>query len=167
MGAKSFVKSANTSTAVSSSQRELERILRRYGAQDFHMGSDWEKRLARIGFRVPDSPGSKVIVPVRLEISIEAVATALGLTKGHGLSRAKPTQSGWEQAERVAWRHLVLWVDAACAATSAGLQTMSEAFLAHTLVRAPDGQIKKVSTMLDEASGDGGYRALLPAGPQQ
>ncbi len=161
---KRFVKSSDTSTAVSSSQRDLERILRRYGASDFHMGSDWEKRLAHIGFRVPDTPGSKVLVPIRLEVSIEAVAKALGYTTPPwGREGAVPTQWEWEQAERVAWRHLVLWVDAACAATSAGMQTMSEAFLAHTLVRAPDGQIKKVSVMLDEAAGEGGYRALLPA----
>jgi hypothetical protein len=160
---KRFVKSADTSTSVSSSQRDLERILRRYGASDFNLGSDWEKRLARVAFRVPDTPGSKVLVPVRLEVSIEAVADALGYTKGRWNTKVKPSQYGWEQAERVAWRHLVLWVDAACAATSAGMQTMSEAFLAHTLVKAPDGQIKKVSVMLDEAAGEGGYRALLPA----
>lgn len=158
---KRFVKSADTSTSVSSSQRDLERILRRYGASDFNLGSDWEKRIARVAFRVPDTPGSKVLVPVRLEVSITAVAGALGYLRAGGY---KPTQYGWEQSERVAWRHLVLWVDAACSATSAGLQTMSEAFLAHTLVRAPDGQIKKVSVLMDEAAGEGGYRALLPAG---
>ena len=154
---KRFVKSADTSTSVSSSQRDLERILRRYGASDFNLGSDWEKRIARVAFRVPDTPGSKVSVPVRLEVSITAVANALDPREG------KVTQYGWEQAERVAWRHLVLWVDAACSAAGAGMQTMSEAFLAHTLVKAPDGTVKKVSAMMDDAAGDGGYRALLPA----
>ena len=157
---KRFVKSADTSTSVVKSQGDLEKILRRYGATDCTMGSDWERRLVRVAFRVPDTPGSKVVVPVRLEISIEAVAEALGYVRG---SR-QPTARESEQAERVAWRHLVLWVDAACSATSAGMQTMSEAFLAHTLVKAPDGQIKKVSVMLDEAAGEGGYRGLLPAG---
>lgn len=162
---KRFVKSADTSTSVAGSQRDLDRILRRYGAIDFHMGSDWEKRIARVGFRVPDTPGSKVMVPIRLEVSIVSVADALGYTKNSWGGKATPTQHGWEQAERVAWRHLVLWVDAACSATSAGMQTMSEAFLAHTLVRSPlDGQIKKISVMMDEAAGEGGYRALLPAG---
>jgi len=163
---KRFVKSADTSTSVSKSQRELEQILRRYGAVDFNLGSDWEKRLARVAFRVPDTPGSKMLVPVRLEVSIEAVADALEFTKPRwtGGAKAKPTQHQWEQAERVAWRHLVLWVDAACSATSAGVQTMSEAFLAHMLVKSPDGSVKKVSVLLDEVAGDGGYRALLPAG---
>lgn len=162
---KRFVKSADTTTAVVASQRELEKILRRYGAADMALGSNWETRVARISFRVPDVPGSKVLVPIRLEVSIAAVADALGFTKGRFSysSPVKPTQYGWEQAERVAWRHLVLWVDAAASAVSAGMQTMSEAFLAHTLVKAPDGSIKKVSVLLDEVAGEGGYRALLPA----
>jgi len=152
---KRFVKSADTSTSVSQSQRDLERILRRYGAGDFNLGSDWEKRIARVAFRVPDRPGDKVMVPVRLEVSIKGIAEVLGFRN--------PSQAAWEQAERVAWRHLVLWVDAACSAAGAGMQTMSEAFLAHMLVKTPGGDIKKVSALLDEVAGDGGYRALLPA----
>lgn len=160
---KRFVKSADTSTSVSQSQRDIEKILRRYGAVDFNLGSNWETRTARIGFRVPDIPGSKLMVPIRLETSMAAVAGALGFTVNSWGGEKKPDQWQWEQAERVAWRHLVLWVDAACSAASAGLQTMSEAFLAHTLVKAPDGEVKKVSQMLNDAAGEGGYRALLPA----
>lgn len=160
MTGRRFVKSADTRTPASQSQVALERLLRRYGAFGFGVSSDYEKHLIRVMFRVPDAPGSKVVVPIRLEISIEAIGDALFPgAKASGLSAY-----GWEQAERVAWRHLVLWVDAACSATNAGLQTMSEAFLAHALVKTPDGQIKRVVEMLDDAAGDGGYRALLPAG---
>jgi len=157
---KTFVKSADTKTAVSQSQSALEKLLRRYGASDFGFNSNYREHMVRVSFRVPDQPGSQIVVPVRLEISIEAIARAL-------YPQTKPSQLsayGWEQAERVTWRHLVLWVDAACSATNAGLQTMSEAFLAHALVKAPDGQIKRVIAMLDEAAGEGGYRGLLPAG---
>lgn len=165
---KRFVKSADTQSPVSYSQREIERILRRYGATDFSFGSSWAEHLARIAFRVPDIPGSKLTVPVRLEVSMDSVAGALGfLANSWGGSR-EPTVKEMEQAERVAWRHLVLWVDAACSAASAGLQTMSEAFLAHTLVRTPEGDVMKVSQMLDHAAklqgAEGGYRGMLPAG---
>lgn len=155
---KHFVKSADTRTPASQSQVALERLLRRYGAFGFGVNSDYEHHLIRVTFRVPDAPGSKTIVPVRLEVSIVAIAQALfpGVKTYNAY--------GWEQAERVAWRHLVLWVDAACAATNAGLQTMSEAFLAHALVRSPGGEIKRVVEMLDDAAGEGGYRGLLPAG---
>lgn len=155
---KRFVKSADTRTPASQSQVALEKLLRRYGAFGFGVQSDYERHLIRVLFRVPDVPGDVVVVPVRLEISIEAIAKALfpGITNY--------SVYGWEQAERVAWRHLVLWVDAACSATNAGLQTMSEAFLAHALVNAPDGKVKRVIEMLDDAAGDGGYRGLLPKG---
>lgn len=156
---KRFVKSADTRTPVSSSQRDLERILRRYGASGLTLASDWNDRTAKVAFRVPDVPGSEVLVPIRLEVSMKEIARALGWNN--------PTQYGWEQAERVAWRHLVLWVDAACSAASAGMQTMSEAFLAHTLVKGPDGEVQKVSAMLDKAAQaqgeERGYRGLLPA----
>lgn len=155
---KRHVKSADTKTPVSASQTALQNILRRYGASGFGFNSDYRARLIRVTFRVPDQPGSPTIVPVQLEISIEAIARAL-----FPQSKALAPWA-WEQAERVAWRHLVLWVDAACSATNAGLQSMSEAFLAHALVKAPDGTIKRVIAMLDDAAGDGGYRALLPSG---
>ena len=161
---KRFVKSADTSTPVSASQRAIEQILRRYGASDFNFGSSWTDQMARISFRVPDIPGSKMLVPVRLDVSIAQVGGALGFTVNSWGGKRESTKWELEQAERVAWRHLVLWVDAACAAASAGLQTMSEAFLAHMLVKAPDGTVKKVAVLLDEVAGDGGYRALLPAG---
>lgn len=160
MPTKRFVKAANTDVPVSRSQGELERVLRRYGAFGFGVQSDFQAHVVRISFRVPDTPESTVVVPIRLEVSIEAIARALGFFD----DGSEPTTEGWERAERVAWRHLVLWVDAAASATTAGLQTMSEAFLAHALVKSPDGTIRRVVEMLDIAAGEGGYRALLPAG---
>lgn len=156
---KRFVKSSDTTTPASQSQIALEKLLRRYGAFGFGVNSDYEHHLIRVTFRVPDAPGSPTVVPIRLEVSIQAIAHALFPNVD-----GKFSEWGWAQAERVAWRHLVLWVDAACAATNAGLQTMSEAFLAHALVKSPDGTIKRVVEMLDDAAGEGGYRGLLPAG---
>lgn len=175
MSKKQFIKAADTVTPVSKSQRDIETILRRYGATDFSFGSSWERRIARIAFRVPDTLDSAIMVPVRLEISMQEIAERL-----FGKEELNNPQQRWiprrgyvtpdpakmyEQAERVAWRHLVLWVDAACAAASAGLQTMSEAFLAHTLVRGHDGEVRRVVEMLDQAAvadGKSGYRAMLP-----
>lgn len=160
MTKKQFVKSADTTTPAGTSQLRLEQLLRRYGAGGFGVSADYKLHMIRVTFRVPDTPGSAVMVPIRLEVSIVAIARAL-------FAHQKESQLStwaWEQAERVAWRHLVLWVDAACSATTAGLQTMSEAFLAHALVTSPgDGKVKRVIEMLDDAAGEGGYRALLPA----
>lgn len=152
---KRFVKSADTETAASASQVQLEKVLRRYGAHGFGVQSDYQAHLIRVSFRVPDVQGSQTTVPVRLEVSIEAVAKALFPSTRTCNERA------WAQAERVAWRHLVLWVDAACSAASAGLQTMSEAFFAHVLVKGDAGTVVRV---IDQLNGRGEWRALLPAG---
>jgi hypothetical protein len=149
-----FVKAGTTTTAPAKSQIELERILRRYGASGFGVQSDYQARTIRVLFRVPDQPGSQAHVPIRLEVSIANVAQALGY-RISSLGAA-----AWEQAERVAWRHLVLWVDAALSASSAGMQTMTEAFLAHAVVRNAEGQSLRFIEHM-EGHTEGGFRALL------
>ena len=163
-----FVKASTTVVSPGRSQVELERILRRYGASGFGVQSDYEARIIKVMFRVPDEPGSTASVPVRLEVSVEAVARAMGMFKPPQSWQAerKPSTQQWERAERVAWRHLVLWVDAALSAATAGVQKISEAFLAHTLVRNEQGQIMRVVEQMDAAAG-GNWRALLPAPTQE
>lgn len=154
---KRFVKSADTATSVMNSRGQLEKMLRRYGATAFAVSTDYESQKIIVGFKVPDSPGSSTYVPVRLDVNIGAVAAALyGPLKGSQTWK----QSALEQAERVAWRHLVLWVDAACSASSAGMQTMAEAFFAHVLVKAEDGTQGR---MYDQWTEHGGVK-LLAAG---
>lgn len=162
-----FVKSSNTSTPTGRSQAELERILRRYGASGFGVQSDYAAHIIRVIFRVPDVPGHPTTVPVRLEVNIETVARALG----YGKPRAswdktwkKLSESQWEQAERVAWRHLIVWVDAALSAATAGLQPISEAFLAHTLVDGPNGKSIRVVDLMNLNAPEGNWRGLLSAG---
>lgn len=153
-----FVKAATTGVPVMRSQSELERILRRYGATGFGVSSDYDLGIVRVSFRVPDVPGGATVVPVRLEISIEDVFAAMNGQRHSGkANRGKQ----WEQAERVAWRHLVVWVDAALSAASAGMQKMSEAFLAHVLVHGENGQVLRI---IDQLNGRGEWRALLPSG---
>jgi hypothetical protein len=171
-----FVKSSMTSTPVANSRRELERVLLRYGCSGFGSQSDYAEHKAAVWFRVPDHPGKDAQeVPVRLEIDMLAVYDAL---------YGRPTTTRWDeaagkyienwnpkgykdrwlaQAERVAWRHLVLWVDAACSAASAGMQKMSEAFFAHTLVRDKDGAELRLIDHIRLATG-AELRRLLPAG---
>jgi hypothetical protein len=151
---KRFVKAADTTTSVMNSRAQLEKMLRRYGATAFAVSTDYESQKIVVGFKVPDSPGVPTFVPVRLEVGIAAVATALyGPLRGNQSWR----QTALEQAERVAWRHLVLWVDAACSASSAGMQTMAEAFFAHVLVKAENGAQGR---MFDQWTEHGGAKLL-------
>lgn len=172
-----FVKSGNTSVPVSRSQAELEKLLRRYGASGFGVTNDYEAMKVMVHFRVPDS-GEKGApqIPVRFDLDIRAVYDALygRPTKRRWIEDEGKYVTEWnpagydakkiQQAERVAWRQIVLWVDAACSAAASGVQRMSEAFFAHTLIRDEHGRNQRLVDHLDQVSG-GNWRGLL-APPQ-
>jgi len=170
---KKFVKSAQTGVPVSRSNSELERVLRRYGCTGFGVTNDYEQMRCAVTIRVPDGPEKDATqIPIKLVVDFRAVYDALygqpmrWGTKPDGSNGRVHDPKGYEpkfieQAERVAWRHLVLWVDAACSASTVGLQRMSEAFLAHTLMRTADGRVLRVVEQMDEAAG-GNWKALLP-----
>lgn len=153
-----FVKSASTKTPVAHSQVQLERILQRYGCTGFGVHRDYAIGKASVTFRVPDTMAAGALtIPVRLEINTRAVWIAMYQKR----AGETPTQYGLEQAERVAWRQLILWVDAACSAAAAGVQSISEAFFAHTLVQDGAGGSVRLAEYADKIAGSGGWRALL------
>ena len=129
------IKSGNSSVPVSRSKAELERILRRYGCDHFGVTENYREGTASIHFRVSDDPAQQPSVPVRLDLNVSHVEQAL-------------TESGYRlsdgQAERVAWRNLVLWVDSACSAAAVGLRPMSETFFADLVVTGQDGTLQRV-----------------------
>ena len=65
-----------------------------------------------------------------------------------------------EQAERVAWRNLYLWIDAALSAATMGLQTITEAFFAHAVVGAGGERMIEV-VEAHQAQMGGGVQKLL------
>ena len=172
-----FVKSSITKSSVANSRSAIERILRRYGATGFSVGQKFNEtgdpEGVTISFIVPDSPGSTARVPVSLPINIKHVYDAL---------YGKPSKRVWEnnqyvsafdpngydkkklpQAERVAWRNLVLWIDAALSAASVRLQTITEAFFAHTVIQLDNGSQVRMAEYIEQAQGQlpAGVRALL------
>lgn len=143
---KRFVKSATTSTAVVNSKSEIEKMLRRYGADAFAVTHDYTGGRAQVSFVVPES-GEKDApkVPVRIPVDVQKVYHALyGMPlKWSGSERVHNPQGydskKMEQAERVAWRNLVLWIDAALSTATISLQTITETFFAHAVI-GPQGQ---------------------------
>lgn len=155
-----FVKSADTSTPVANSRAELEKILRRYGAKGFSVAQDYHSNAVTVSFIVPDSlKADAALVPVKLPISVLRVYDAMygqpkkSVRRTNEELETQKAKFGWiqsynrdvynpdgydtkklEQAERVAWRNLCLWVDAALSAAVAGMQTITEAFFAHAVV---------------------------------
>jgi hypothetical protein len=169
-----FVKSASTGTSVESSRAELNKVLSRYGCTAFGYEEDADAGVTRVTFRVPDSPEKDAAkVPVRLEVKpMEVYARLYGRPTFWDGSKRVPAfekkhydSKKFAQAERVAWRHLILWVDAACTAASAGMTTMREAFHANVLVRDEQGRVgRMVDYVQTLMSGEGGPRLLGPGG---
>lgn len=123
-----FIKAHTTSTAVSKSKADVEKMLRRYGASAFNVTQDFTTRRSSVSFVLPNDPGNaSAQVPVRLHVEAQRVARLLYGSKTFTLAQL-------DQAERVAWRNLVLWIDAALSAASVGMQTITEAFFAHAVV---------------------------------
>ena len=185
---KSFIKSAATTSQVSSSKAELERMLRRDGATGFAVQQQFDDTqlpvTASVQFVVPDKAGDTARVPVSLPIEIRRVYDALygrpmkngvwvspeeaGKAWGHYVKVGDP--KGYEtkklaQAERVAWRNLVLWIDAALSAASIGFQTITEAFFAHVVIKLDNGSTARMSEVVEAMQGQlpVGVRALLAA----
>lgn len=179
MSKSAFVKSADTKVPVGNSRGEIEKILRRYGAVGFNVQQTFQDNglaaTVTVQFVVPDSPGSRARVPVSLPINIERVYDALygrPMTRRWNSATASYDTSHnpkgydaklWAQAERVAWRNIVLWIDAALSATSVGLQTITEAFYAHAVVHLAGGGHARLSEVIENAQGElpPGIRALL------
>ena len=73
-----------------------------------------------------------------IDVNVNGVVEKLKRTAG---PRSRKANKEWfEQAERVAWRHMVLWVDAALCSIETGLQTVSEAFFAHVIIKNNKGK---------------------------
>lgn len=137
MAAKPFVKSATTSTPVRNSKADVERVLLRYGADGLSVAQNYGSGTVLVSFIVPNSTEKGApMVPVKLPIEVRRVYDKLNDRNAtcttEEIMGGDP--KGWAQAERVAWRNLVLWIDAALSAAQCGLQTITEAFFAHAVL---------------------------------
>lgn len=115
----------------------METLLRRYGAQGYTVSNDYVGGTLVIGFTLPATWQIKTdqTVEVRLAVSYGETRRRLERMPQYA-SRARSKGAPWatEQAERVAWRHVILWAEASLAASAAGIQTIEESFFAHIVV---------------------------------
>jgi hypothetical protein len=132
-----FVKSATTSTPVAKSQGDIIGMLGRYGASGFGFRRTGD--VIEVTFHMP-SEGQRdhsVCIPVDVR-TVRAKLDGPELQAARK-SRRQATFTTDDQAERVAWRVMHLWIDAALSAVSLGAQTIQEAFFAHLVVTTEDG----------------------------
>jgi hypothetical protein len=156
-------------------------MLRRYGVNGLSVNQtfsdDGQPQGVSVQFIVPDSQEKDAKkVPVSLPVDVRRVYDAL---YGRPIRWIYPPNeraqqvyhpTGYNtkklaQAERVAWRNVVLWVDAALSAASVGFQTITEAFFAHTVVQLDNGQRARMVEVVEAMQGQlpNGVRALLAA----
>jgi hypothetical protein len=133
-----FVKSATTTTSVDQSQAAIIAMLRRYGASGFGFRTDGDT--VRVTFFMPRQGGGE---PHEVEIPIDIVRVRARLADA--VKRQKKRAPAGDNAERVAWRVLYLWIDAALAAVSIGAQSLDDAFLAHMVIPNRHGTLKRVA----------------------
>lgn len=141
------VKSIGTSVPVRNSKNEVEALLRRYGCSRLQVMEDYAHGIFSVAFTLPDTPGSADVVPVRIKVKVSDVERAIAR------SFKRKQNPDWlrDQAQRVAWRHLVLWLDAALSASTLGLQRISEAFFAHIIIaNTGERMVDRVTTEGDK-----------------
>jgi len=122
---------SETSVPVEKSRVEIETILRRYKASSFGYASN--PTGAMIFFELAGRR-IKFVLPMPDPKAREFTHTP---AKGQRRSPAE-AEKAWEQGCRSGWRALALVIKAKLEAVSAGITTVEDEFLAHTVL--PNGQ---------------------------
>lgn len=119
---------ADTSVSSDKSQQEIQRTLRRYGADQFVYG--WTDTRALIGFSLA---GRQVRMYLPMPSRREFAQTPTGKPRA-----AASIDNAYEQAIRQRWRALALVVKAKLEAVESTITTFDEEFLAHIVM--PNGR---------------------------
>jgi hypothetical protein len=146
---------SETSVPVERSRVELEKLLRRYEADQFVSG--WEEGRAMVGFRIAGRT-------VRLEVPMPTLRDVQKTPSGRQRRAPSSQTAVLAQMERQRWRALLLLTKAKLEACALGLETFEQAFLAGIVT--PNGRTigQRLVQQLDEIQ-KGGAIKLLPGAP--
>lgn len=145
---------ADTKVPVERSRAEIERILKRYGADQFVYGEDSETSSALIAFRA-----HRRHVRVRLSLPTldEARRTPAGRTRAQGAA-----QTAHAQEARRRWRALALIIKAKLEAVESGITTFEEEFLPWTVLPSGETVAEWTAPQIERAYETGEMPSLLP-----
>jgi len=143
---------AGTNVSVERSKAELERLLRKYGADSFVSG--WDAKTVAIGF-VMGGRQVKIRIPVPSKDDDEVRKTP----SGKYLRTERGVAEAWQGALRQRWRALNLVVKAKLEAVAAGVAEFETEFLGHLVLPGGRTVAEVVVPRLDELEG----RMALPA----
>lgn len=145
---------ADTEVPVERSRAEIERILTRYGADKFMVGSDQTQ--AVLAFQVK---GKMIQFTLPLP---DRQAKEFWYTPARKNRRPdSDAYRAWEQACRSRWRALRLCIQAKLEAVACGITTFESEFLAHFVM--PDGRTvgNHIIPQIEQAATDGRMPTLL------
>lgn len=155
---------ANTTVTTEASRAEIERTLRRYGAQSFAYG--WDQKGAMIEF---GHQGRRIrfVLPLPDRTSEEFTHYTRGTTyKTKHRRTPEAAEKQWEQACRQRWRALSLCIKAKLEAVDAGISEFEDEFMANIVL--PDNSTvgaflrPQLAELYANSSGFGSMPALLP-----
>lgn len=147
---------AGTDVTPDRSRAEIERVLERYGADEFQYTVG--RARAQIAFLMHDR-----LVQLLLPLPAKDDPKYLRTPTGRARDRASDAAlSAWEQDVRQAWRALSLVIKAKLEAVEAGIVTFEQEWAMHFVL--PDGSTvaERVLPGIEQAYATGDVPALLP-----
>jgi len=147
---------ANTEVTSDKSRAEIERVLARYGADQFGYG--WDRDKAMIAFRAHERQVRFLLpLPDRNDDEFQFTPTKRDRRSPDAAERE------WEKACRQRWRALALVVKAKLEAVESGITEFEDEFLAHIVL--PDGSTvgNFLRPQIAEAYSTGTMPSMLPA----
>jgi len=118
----------NTSVPISKSKNEIERIVTKYGADQYITAWDQKSGKGFIQFRCEG-------IYIKFEMTVPDINDDKFKLTDTGRERSWSQQEKeWEQEQRRKWRALALVIKAKLEAAQSGITTFQEEFLAHILL---------------------------------
>lgn len=141
----------NTTVSVESSQREVQSILRKYGADRFGVMEDRDK--AHLMFSIRG-------LAIQITISLPSKGDFELTEKGRSRKKSQ-SDAAYEQAIRQRWRSLVLMVKAKLVGIEDGITTIEKEFLAFIVL--PEGITlgDKIIPQIEQVAASGKMPSLL------
>ena len=149
-------------TTVSSdrSEAEIEGILRRYGADQFMQG--WEASLGVVGFRI-NGFQVRMLLPLPNPEDFRHYERKSGYSTRQVERTLEAAQKACEQAERQAWRALLLVIKAKLEAVETGITSVEQEFLPNMVLPGNSTVGENMLLRLREIITSGHLPPMLPA----
>lgn len=142
----------------------IKTLVRRHGATGFGILEDYKSGISMVQFVLIEGNDH---IPIKIPVNVGRVYEMMYSHPNDPFKNDKEKEVGRrEQAERTAWRQLYLIIDATLTAHALGVMSISDAFLAHTMIVHDDGRSERMGDYVERSGGalGPGVRALLGSG---